>query len=80
MSEPFVPIEKVAEHFCVSVSTVRAWVRQEHIPKNTYVKVANTYRFSLDKVSDALLGNDTYFQKDANLNDTYDITSLDDDV
>ena len=24
----FVPIEKVARHFTVSVSTIRAWVRQ----------------------------------------------------
>ena len=60
--DKFVPIEKVAEHFSVSVSTIRAWVRQEHIPKTTYVKVGNTYRFSLDKVEESLLGEDNYFQ------------------
>ena len=76
--DKFVPIEKVAEHFCVSVSTIRAWVRADHIPKNTYVKVANTYRFSLDKVADALLDSDT--EQDDFADVVYDVASLDDDV
>tara|TARA_R100000541_G_scaffold56214_1_gene65498 strand:+ start:174 stop:449 length:276 start_codon:yes stop_codon:yes gene_type:complete len=54
MNEPFVPIEDVAKHFSVSISTVRAWVRQEHIPKSTYVKIGNTYRFRVGDVADAL--------------------------
>jgi hypothetical protein len=54
MSEPFVPIEDLAKHFTVSVSTVRAWVRQDLIPKDTYIKVGNTYRFSISKVVEAL--------------------------
>lgn len=54
MSEPFVPIEELAKHFTVSVSTVRAWVRQGHIPKDTYLKIGNTYRFNVSKVVDAL--------------------------
>jgi hypothetical protein len=54
MSEPFVPIEDLAKHFTVSVSTVRAWVRQGHIPKDTYLKIGNTYRFNVSKVVDAL--------------------------
>jgi hypothetical protein len=29
-------------------------VRQGHIPKNTYIKVGNTYRFSIADVSSAL--------------------------
>jgi transposase len=28
--EPYVPIESVAKHFSVSISTIRAWVRQSH--------------------------------------------------
>jgi len=52
--EPLVPIEDVAKHFTVSISTVRAWLRQGHIPKDTYVKLGNTYRFQLSKVVDAL--------------------------
>ena len=54
MSEPFVPIEDLAKHFTVSVSTIRAWVRQGHIPKDTYLKIGNTYRFNVSKVVDAL--------------------------
>jgi excisionase family DNA binding protein len=54
MNGPFVPIEDLSKHFSVSVSTIRAWVRQGHIPKNTYIKVGNTYRFSVEDVSTAL--------------------------
>lgn len=54
MAEPYVPIEDLAKHFAVSVSTVRAWVRQGHIPKSTYIKVGNTYRFNKTNVTDAL--------------------------
>ena len=48
--EPYVPIEDLAKHFTVSVSTIRTWVRQGLIPKSTYIKVGNTYRFSVSKV------------------------------
>tara|TARA_R110000803_G_scaffold207499_1_gene275468 strand:- start:1076 stop:1402 length:327 start_codon:yes stop_codon:yes gene_type:complete len=58
MAKPFVPINDVADHFSVSISTVRAWVRGGDIPKNTYVKVGNTYRFNIDAVSDALTGKE----------------------
>lgn len=53
-TEPYVPIEDLAKHFTVSVSTVRAWVRQDLIPKHTYVKIGNTYRFSVSQVIAAL--------------------------
>lgn len=59
MTGPFVPIEEVAKHFTVSVSTIRAWVRQGHIPKDTYIKVGNTYRFSIDNVATALTRRET---------------------
>tara|TARA_R100000995_G_scaffold44236_2_gene20762 strand:+ start:6720 stop:6935 length:216 start_codon:yes stop_codon:yes gene_type:complete len=54
MSGPYVPIEKLANHLHVSVSTVRGWVRNKHIPENTYIRVANTYRFCIDDVTAAL--------------------------
>lgn len=53
-NDPFVPIEDVAKHFHVSVSTVRAWVRQDMIPSHTYVKLGNTYRFSIARIVSAL--------------------------
>lgn len=52
---PFVTIESLAQYFCVSVSTIRAWVRQGHIPENTYIKLGNTYRFNRDAVQQALM-------------------------
>ena len=56
MTQPFVPIEDLAKHFTVSVSTIRAWVRQGLIPKHTFIKVGNTYRFNVSKVVEALTG------------------------
>ena len=56
MPVPFVPIEQVAKHFTVSLSTIRAWVRQGKIPPNTYIKVGNTYRFNVADVEGALVG------------------------
>jgi len=55
----FVSIEDLARHFTVSVSTARAWVRQGAIPKHTYIKIGKTYRFKLDAVVQALLGDQT---------------------
>ena len=54
MVEPFIQIEDLAKHFAVSISTIRAWVRQGHIPKTTYIKIGNTYRFNKTAVTEAL--------------------------
>lgn len=50
----FVPIEDVAKHFSVSISTIRGWIRKGHIPPTTYIKIGNTYRFSVPAVVSAL--------------------------
>jgi hypothetical protein len=55
-----VTIEDVAKHLNVSISTIRAWMRQNYIPKDTYLQIAKTYRFDLDRVVEAL----TQLQKD----------------
>jgi|TARA_R110002153_G_scaffold124878_4_gene271589 hypothetical protein len=52
----FVGLRKVADHFKVSESTIRAWIRNGSIPENTYIKVGKTFRFELNLISDALLG------------------------
>ena len=51
----FVPIEDVARYFRVSISTIRAWVRNRKIPADTYINIGNTYRFSIHRVEEALL-------------------------
>ena len=53
--EQYVPIENVAKHFSVSISTIRAWLRQGKIPKDTYMKLGTTYRFKLSAVETALV-------------------------
>ena len=47
VNDAYVPIEKVAEHFAVSVSTVRTWIRNEAIP---VLKLGGVYRFKLSAV------------------------------
>lgn len=49
-----VPIEGVAKYFKVSVSTIRVWMRVGHVPRNSYLKIGNTYRFSISKILDHL--------------------------
>lgn len=53
--EPFVSINEVAQHFSISKSTVRSWVRSGRIPRDTYFKLGNTYRFRLGAITEALL-------------------------
>lgn len=51
VEELYVPIEDVAKHFSVSVSTVRAWIRQSLIPA---LKIGGVYRFKISEVDAAL--------------------------
>jgi|DEB0MinimDraft_10_1074344.scaffolds.fasta_scaffold31913_3 excisionase family DNA binding protein len=55
MASTYVPIKDVADYFNVSVSTIRNWIRSGTIPEDTYIKAGETYRFSLDRVENALL-------------------------
>lgn len=52
---PFVTIESLAQYLQVSVSTIRVWVRNGHIPDTTYIKLGNTYRFNRDKAIEGLI-------------------------
>ena len=51
---PYVNINKVAEYYQVSVSTVRKWMRMGKIPPSTYIGISGTYRFRLADVEAAL--------------------------
>lgn len=52
--DKYVTIDQVAQHFLVSISTIRAWVRTGVIPKTHYLKVGNTFRFRLPEVDAAV--------------------------
>jgi len=54
-SSRFAQIDAVADHFNVSVSTIRTWIRNKSIPRSTYLKVGNTYRFDIAKIEKTLL-------------------------
>ena len=48
--DKYVPIEELAGHLSLAVTTVRSWVRSGVIPKESYIKVGNTYRFCIPEV------------------------------
>jgi hypothetical protein len=50
----YVPIENLSKHLSVKVTTLRQWVKLGYVPKETYIKVGNTYRFSIPAVVNAL--------------------------
>tara|TARA_R110000803_G_scaffold27140_2_gene63579 strand:+ start:1321 stop:1569 length:249 start_codon:yes stop_codon:yes gene_type:complete len=79
--EQLVPIEDVAKHFSVSLSTARKWVRDGVIPENMYVKVGKTHRFALARVAEALLqqGSTGVAEPTAVLNE-FDPTAFDPDA
>lgn len=52
--ETFVPINKLAEHLHLKVSTLRQWIKLGYIPRRTYLKIGNTYRFQVSEVLKAL--------------------------
>ena len=54
-TDAYVSIEEVAKYFSVSVSTVRAWLRQGFIPKEAYLKIGHTYRFKIKDVEHYLI-------------------------
>ena len=55
--EKYVPIEELAQHLSLAITTVRSWVRMGVIPKSTYLKIGNTYRFSIPEVVEKLKEN-----------------------
>ena len=80
MEPKYVPIEDVAKHFSVSVSSIRAWVRQEQIPQETYIRVGNTYRFCIPDISEALTGKKYEIEKPVEAVEPMIATDEDDDL
>ena len=54
----YVDINRVADYFGISVSTTRKWLREGHIPRETYIKAGDTYRFNVEAIEKALTKRD----------------------
>ncbi len=50
--EKMVTIDELARYLTVSKSTIRGWIRRHLLPPECYVKIGNTYRFSIPKIVD----------------------------
>ncbi len=50
----YVTLDELATHVGVKVSTVRQWVKRGFIPRDTYIRAGNTYRFCVEDVVAAL--------------------------
>ena len=51
----YVPLGTLAEKLSLAEITLRNWLREGKIPKHTYIKVGNTYRFNFEAVEKELL-------------------------
>ena len=56
MQDKYVSIEELADYFSVSVSTIRAWIRNGQLTSKDFLKVGNTYRFRILEIENALRG------------------------
>lgn len=52
--EPYVDTAVVAKFFSVTEPTVRRWVRTGQLPPSTYISVGGVYRFSIQRIIEAL--------------------------
>ena len=56
MSEKqYVDINAVVDYSGISKQTTRKWVLAGHIPKDTYIKVGDTYRYNIEAMEKAFL-------------------------
>lgn len=56
----YVSVKTLADTFGVSVSTIRSWIKDGHIPRESYIRTGgNTYRFNLRAVEAHLTTDDS---------------------
>lgn len=51
----YVTIEALSDYLSLSISTIRSWVKNGKIPKDTFIKIGITYRFNVQAIEEALL-------------------------
>jgi|TARA_B100002019_G_scaffold285463_1_gene294462 predicted site-specific integrase-resolvase len=56
MSSPFVSAADLAAHFDVHEVTIREWRDKGYIPRQSYIRAGQTYRYNLDEVIKHMTG------------------------
>ena len=56
MNKPYVNIEELSRYVGMTITTLRSWVRTGAIPRETYIRAGQTYRFHLADVEAHLRG------------------------
>jgi len=56
MNKPYVNIEELSRYLGVTITTLRSWVRTGAIPRETYIRAGQTYRFHVADVEAHLRG------------------------
>jgi hypothetical protein len=49
-SKHYVEVNDVAQYFSVSTATVRVWVHKKYIPRSSYIKAGDTYRYNIASI------------------------------
>ncbi len=76
--EAYVEIEQVAEHFKVSVSTIRTWIRNGQIPRDgCFIKIGKTYRFKLSDADKSAARLNSATASGISATETQDISGID---
>lgn len=56
MSSPFVSAGDLAAYFGVHEVTIREWRDKEYIPRQSYIRAGQTYRYNLEEVIKHMTG------------------------
>lgn len=56
MSKTYMSFEELSRYLGVNITTLRSWVRNGSIPRETYIQAGQTYRFHVEDVEAHLRG------------------------
>lgn len=56
MNKTYMSFEELSRYLGVNITTLRSWVRNGSIPRETYIQAGQTYRFHVEDVEAHLRG------------------------
>ena len=56
MNKTYMNFEELSRYLGVTITTLRSWVRNGSIPRETYIQAGQTYRFHVEDVEAHLRG------------------------